>query len=143
MPNSDDFLVVTKTLVAKDQNSCSVGKLRAAIRKIDNEYVKKLQGHTQHLDFLKDATEKFLKQDVVPFNFTSLCRFPIYEMDFGWGNPMWIGRVSLPFKNVVVFLDTKSGDGIEAWVNLKEEDMAKFESDTELLAYASTTTLNA
>ena len=50
-------------------------------------------------------------------------------MDFGWGNPMWIGRVSLPFKNVVVFLDTKSGDGIKAWVNLKEQDLAKFESD--------------
>ncbi|KAL0005475.1 hypothetical protein SO802_013036 [Lithocarpus litseifolius] len=65
------------------------------------------------------------------------------EMDFGWGNPMWIGRVSLPFKNDFVFVDTKSGDGIEAWVNLKEEDTAKFESDKELIAYASTTSLNA
>ena len=134
---------VATVILSSEERYGLVGKLRAAIRKIDNEYVKKLQGHTQHLDFLKDASEKVLKQDVVPFNFTSLCRFPIYEMDFGWGNPMWIGRVSLPFKNVVVFLDTKSGDGIEAWVNLKEEDMAKFESDTELLAYASTTTLNA
>ena len=65
-------------------------------------------------------------------------------MDFGWGNPMWIGRVSLPFKNVVVFLDTKSGDGIKAWVNLKEQDMAKFESDrAPCIRNASTTTLNA
>ena len=24
MPNSDDFLVIAKTLVAKDQNSCSI-----------------------------------------------------------------------------------------------------------------------
>ncbi|KAM3705245.1 hypothetical protein ACJW31_03G066300 [Castanea mollissima] len=134
---------VATVILSSEERLGLVGKLRAAIRKIDNEYVKKLHGHTQHLDFLKDASEKVLKQDVVPFNFTSLCRFPIYEMDFGWGNPMWIGRVSLPFKNVVVFLDTKSGDGIEAWVNLKEEDMAKFESDTELLAYASTTTINA
>ena len=68
---------------------------------------------------------------------------PIYEVDFGWGKPIWVGRVSLPFKNVVVFIDTKSGGGIEAWVNLNEEDMAKFESDTNLLAYVSTTTLNA
>ncbi|XP_065622975.1 stemmadenine O-acetyltransferase-like [Quercus suber] len=93
-------------------------------------------------DFLKETSEKVLKQDIISFNFSSWCRFPIYEMDFGWGNPMWIGQVSLPFKNVTIFIDTKSGDGIEAWVNLKEEDMAKFESDPELLAYASANSLN-
>ncbi|KAF3447756.1 hypothetical protein FNV43_RR08459 [Rhamnella rubrinervis] len=31
-------------------------------------------------------------------------------------------------------IDTKYGDGIEAWVNLEEEDMAKFEADEEVLA---------
>ncbi|KAM3701490.1 hypothetical protein ACJW31_05G177600 [Castanea mollissima] len=142
--------------VAATQENCGHKKLNLVLfavnlrtrmdppcdKKIDNEYVKKLQDHTQLLDFLKEASEKVLKHDIVPFNFTSLCRFPIYEMDFGWENPMWIGRVSLPFKNVTVFIDTKIGDGIKAWVNLKEEDMAKFESDPELLAYASTTSLN-
>ncbi|KAL4637622.1 hypothetical protein ACB092_03G090200 [Castanea dentata] len=114
------FAVNLRTRI--EERNGLVGNLRAAIRKINNEYVKKLQDHTQHLDFVKGANEKVLKQDTDPFNFTSLCRFPIYEMSFGWGNPMWIGRVSLPFKNVV-FVGTKSGDGIEAWVNLKEEDM--------------------
>ena len=120
-----------------------MGKVRATIRKIDNEYVKKLQDHAQHLNFLEEASAKVMKEDVVPFSFSSWCRLPMYEVDFGWGNPVWIGLVSMPFKNVVIFIDTKSGDGIEVWVNLKEEDMAKFESDTELLAYASITTLNA
>ncbi|KAM4102173.1 hypothetical protein ACB094_05G203900 [Castanea mollissima] len=130
-------------ILSSEERIGLVGNLRAAIRKIDNEYVKKLQDHTQHLNFLKEATsEKVLKKDIVQFNFSSWCRFPIYETDFGWGNPMWIGEVSPPFKNATVFIDTKSGDGIEAWVNLKEEDMAKFESDSELLAYASTTSLN-
>ena len=50
-------------------------------------------------------------------------------MKFGWGNPVWIGWVSLPFKNVVIFIDTNSGHGIEAWVHLNEKDMAKFESE--------------
>ncbi|XP_023927050.2 LOW QUALITY PROTEIN: stemmadenine O-acetyltransferase [Quercus suber] len=152
-PNKDDpplprnsfgniFWLATVFLSSEERNGL-VGKVRAAIRKIDNEYVKKLQDHAQHLNFLKKASGNLLKEDIVPFNFSSWCKFPMYEVDFGWGNPMWIGLVSLPFKNVVIFIDTKSGDGIEAWVNLKEEDMAKFESDTELLAYASTTTLNA
>ncbi|KAL4628935.1 hypothetical protein ACB092_05G273400 [Castanea dentata] len=129
-------------ILSSEERIGLMGNLRAAIRKIDNEYVKKLQDHTQYLDFLKEASEKVLKKDIVQFNFSSWCRFPIYETDFGWGNPMWIGEVSPPFKNATVFIDTKSGDGIEAWVNLKEEDMAKFESDSELLAYASTTSLN-
>lgn len=33
-------------------------------------------------------------------------------------------------------MHVRSGDGIEAWVNLKaEEDMAKFEVDEDLLAF--------
>ena len=46
---------------------------------------------------------------------------------------MWVGRVSLPLKIVIVFVDTKNGDGVEAWINLKEEDMAKFGSDKKLI----------
>ncbi|KAL4637624.1 hypothetical protein ACB092_03G090400 [Castanea dentata] len=134
---------IATVLLSSEERDGLVGKVRAAIRKIDNEYVKKLQDHAQHLNFLKEASGKVMKEDVVPFNFSSWCRFPMYEVDFGWGNPMWIGLVSMPFKNVVIFIDTKSGDGIEVWVNLKEEDMAKFESDTGLLGYASITTLNA
>ena len=44
---------------------------------------------------------------------------------------------SIPFKNLVVMLNTKDGDGIEIWVNMKEEDMAIFGGDLELLSYAS------
>lgn len=57
------------------------------------------------------AGEKYL-EDVVPFILSG----SLYKK-FGWGNPLWIGWVSLPFKNVVIFIDTNSGDGIEAWVH--------------------------
>ena len=40
-------------------------------------------------------------------------------------------------KNTVVMMDTRSGDGIEVFVNLEEQDMAVFESDAELLGFAS------
>ncbi|XP_054806297.1 vinorine synthase-like [Prosopis cineraria] len=45
----------------------------------------------------------------------------------------------LKFKNVVTLKDTKSSGGIEACVNLTEEDMVKFEHDEEFLAHVSTT----
>jgi shikimate O-hydroxycinnamoyltransferase len=74
---------------------------------------------------------------MVTFSFTSLCNFPIYEIDFGWGKPAWVTSASFTFNNLVSFFDTKSGDGIEAWINLKEEEMGKLENDEELLAYVS------
>lgn len=117
-------------------------QVRDAIRQVNVEFVKKLQQGQGHLSFIRERGEQVAKGEIVSFNFTSLCRFPIYEADFGWGRPVWVGSASLTFKNLAVFLDTKSGDGIEAWVNLKEEDMAKFEKDRELLARVSPTKLN-
>ncbi|KAK9104227.1 hypothetical protein Scep_021071 [Stephania cephalantha] len=63
--------------------------------------------------------------------------FPFYDADFGWGRPGWVGVVNGAFANVVVCLDTKSGDGIDATVTLSEQDMAEFESMAELLKYAT------
>lgn len=74
------------------------------------------------------------------FIFSSLCRFPLYVIGFGWGKPIWVAWVnSPPFTNTAFFVDTKCGDGIEAWLTLKDEDMAKFECDDEILGYLSIT----
>ncbi|XVF54640.1 hypothetical protein PTKIN_Ptkin05aG0197500 [Pterospermum kingtungense] len=62
--------------------SSLAGKLHEAIRKIDDEYVKKL-GAGGYLNII----ESYMRNKV--FNFTSWCRFPFYEADFGWGKPIW------------------------------------------------------
>jgi len=72
------------------------------------------------------------------FTFSSWCRFPIYEADFGWGKPTWVTTTSCCSSNkLIVLMDTRDGDGIEAIVNMEENYMAKFEHDFELLQYAS------
>lgn len=43
----------------------------------------------------------------------------------------------MEFKNMIVLTDTRDGDGVEASLTLNEEVMAIFESNEELLAYAS------
>ncbi|XP_022775627.1 vinorine synthase-like [Durio zibethinus] len=113
-----------------------VNQIRESIRKLDSKYVRQLQDGQSHFDFIKERAESFITGQMVSFNFTSLCRFPRYKADFGWGKPIWVGSVSLTFKNLVVFMDTAFGDGIEAWISLQEEDMATFGSDEMLLAYA-------
>ena len=112
--------------------------MKNEIRKLNGDYVTKLREGVSHLSFVKDRAAKTTNGEVVSFSFTSLCRFPLYVADFGWGKPLRAGSASLTFKNLVVFMDAPSGGGIEAWVNLKKEDMEKFEMDNELLGFIST-----
>ncbi|OMP07799.1 Transferase [Corchorus olitorius] len=65
----------------------------------------------------------------------NLCGYPLYEMDFGWGKPMWVTSPS-NFKNLIVLTDSKLG-GVDAWVTLDEVEMAIFERDQKLLEVAS------
>lgn len=110
-------------------------RVRESVARIDQEYLDRLGDGDEHLSFINQTTNMYLKGEMITFNFTSLCRFPQYEADFGWGKPVWVGSPALTFKNLVVFKDTKSGYGIEADISLTKEDMAKFESDEELQKY--------
>ena len=92
------------------------------------------------MNFLKERAERVTKEEMEAFRFTRFCRFLVYEADFGWGKPIWVGSCSLPFKNLVIFIDSSGTNGrIEAWINLVEEDMDKFQGDEELLSFVSPT----
>lgn len=112
-------------------------KVREAIKAVNGDYVAQLKEGDKHLNFIKQRMAQANKGALVTFNFTSLCRFPLYEADFGWGKPIWVGSAALTYKNLVTFMDTTSGDGIEAWINLNKEDMEKFEADLELQEFLS------
>ncbi|MCD7449653.1 hypothetical protein HAX54_000883 [Datura stramonium] len=73
---------------------------------------------------------------------TSWCRFPWYEADFGWGKPIWVSSVGRTFEVISLF-DTKNGDGIEAWVSLKENKMIEFERDPDILSSTSKVTFDS
>ncbi|KAM4109596.1 hypothetical protein ACJW30_03G131700 [Castanea mollissima] len=137
--NVSRIAISVPSMDADNRYSDIVNQVRKSIRDVNVDYVKKLQESEDHLNFMKERSASISKGEVVPFSFTSLCRFPIYEADFGWGKPVWVGSARLTFKNLVTFFDAKSGNGIEAWVNLKEDDMAKFERDEEFLTHVSST----
>ncbi|GMI99774.1 hypothetical protein like AT1G24430 [Hibiscus trionum] len=96
-----------------------VSQMRDSIKAVNKEYVKKIQDGYNHLDCFKEKAASYGKREIVAFTFTSLCKFPLYEADFGWGKPVWAGSGDREIKNITTFMDTVTGDGIEAWVKFR------------------------
>ncbi|GAA0178069.1 hypothetical protein LIER_42163 [Lithospermum erythrorhizon] len=68
---------------------------------------------------------------------TSMCRFPFYDTDFGWGKPERVNFAASPFKNFLLLLDEPNGEGVEAFVPLEGKIMNAFERDPEILKFGS------
>ncbi|KAK7846629.1 acylsugar acyltransferase 3 [Quercus suber] len=68
---------------------------------------------------------------------TLWCNFPLYEADFGWGKPIWVTVARCAINGAILLMDARSGNGVEVFVTLEEQDMAVFERDAELLEFAS------
>ncbi|XP_057781258.1 pelargonidin 3-O-(6-caffeoylglucoside) 5-O-(6-O-malonylglucoside) 4'''-malonyltransferase-like [Salvia miltiorrhiza] len=69
---------------------------------------------------------------------SDLTRFRFDEADFGWGKPVWSGiGPQQPLGNIVKLMRNKEGDGIEAIVMLKENEMCCFVQDEEIKIFMS------
>ncbi|XP_027337109.1 vinorine synthase-like [Abrus precatorius] len=113
--------------------------VRNTIRKIDGDYISKLQSveFVKVIESLKEARTMASKKGIPCYSFSSWIRFGFYELDFGWGKPSYVRTIGVPIKNVVILMSTKDGNGIEAWVTLATHDMVEFERNPELLDFAS------
>ncbi|KAA8542164.1 hypothetical protein F0562_023316 [Nyssa sinensis] len=72
--------------LATIDNGDLVGQLRSSIKKIDSDYVKNLQNGDGYVEYLKKAKENFSKGEIELCNFSSWCRFPVYDVDYGWAS---------------------------------------------------------
>ncbi|CAI9771958.1 unnamed protein product [Fraxinus pennsylvanica] len=89
-------------------------------------------GHTILVDYFLGAIEKINESGKNSLRFTDWSKFKFYDADFGFGKPIWTSVANIPIINLVMLMNTKENDGIEAWVHLHEEDMAYFEQDEEI-----------
>ncbi|XP_004292909.1 PREDICTED: vinorine synthase-like [Fragaria vesca subsp. vesca] len=116
-----------------------VSEVRNALSRIDAGFAKEIQGK-QGKSLMIDSLEGIMNSDGLDldyYGFSSWCKFGWYEAaDFGWGKPAWvssIGSSSAPhFMNLIILVDTKSGDGIEAWVTLDQRQMTLLEANSDL-----------
>ncbi|KAF7145837.1 hypothetical protein RHSIM_Rhsim04G0154300 [Rhododendron simsii] len=120
-----------------------IGKLRETITEIDADFVRKLKsggGLSMISKNVEEMAELCSKCPVDYYGFTSWSRFGIYDTDFGWGKPVWVCSHKITgtmFMNLVHMLETREGDGMEAWITLDEPEMALLLDHQEFLAFVS------
>lgn len=130
-------------LAHKDESEIELQGLVREIRRGKQDFrkkcVKKLQEDPLKVvsEAFKEAMSMFKSRDIEFYKLSSLCTFLYYEIDFGWGKLAWMAYPGATLKNLIKLTDSRKGDGsIEALVSLCEKDIALFERDKELLAYA-------
>ncbi|KAL1556259.1 shikimate O-hydroxycinnamoyltransferase [Salvia divinorum] len=121
-------LVVSSRVVAAAGESGAelIRKVREAMKAVDAGYVGRLRKKEMQLELVRGQGGAG-KATVDRFFFSSMCKFPLYEADFGWGRPDRVMSGGFPFKNLVTFMDT-SGGGIQALIQLTKSDMDKLEA---------------
>ncbi|PIN15038.1 Alcohol O-acetyltransferase [Handroanthus impetiginosus] len=117
-----------------------VNEVKRALRGIDKEFVKRMEGENGYYENLEEL-RKGIPEEANWFAFSSWLKIDLYETDFGWGRPVWVsgfvsGESETVLPNSATLIETRSGDGIEAWVILDEKYVAAFENNKELRVFA-------
>ncbi|XP_051124065.1 stemmadenine O-acetyltransferase-like [Andrographis paniculata] len=120
-----------------------VDEVRKCLSRIDGEYVESLRGDGGSHVMQRDLTEigKYGGGgDVDHIGFSSWCKLGFYDVDFGWGKPVWVSSIDSSgplFMNLVVLMETRFGDGIEAWITMDEQQLSVLEHNQEFRSFAA------
>nr|XP_027119097.1 salutaridinol 7-O-acetyltransferase-like [Coffea arabica] len=110
-----------------------INKISNSIGTMNADFVESINGENgiqKLMGALKDFHEVFYDPNSMAecIYISSIRKTGFYEADFGWGKPIWtcIARGNRDLHglgNIAHLIETKSGDGIEALVTMKEEYM--------------------
>ncbi|WCJ42989.1 HXXXD-type acyl-transferase family protein [Euphorbia peplus] len=124
-----------------------VGLVKEGLGKINSEYLKNYmcgdEGSEAVLRYLDHEISNVssMENDPYVFSFSSWTCFGLDEIDFGWGEPVWVGLYGevTDMSNFTVLKDLgrKNNGSIEAWISLDESIMNFLEHDPDFLAFAS------
>jgi shikimate O-hydroxycinnamoyltransferase len=71
------------------------------------------------------------------YNCSSLCSMNLYNVNFGWGNPVQIVLADAHYEDSFTLFDIPTGDGIEVLTSFHEQELLKNQIHKELHALAS------
>ncbi|KAG5605890.1 hypothetical protein H5410_027382 [Solanum commersonii] len=140
-PNAiGNLLTICPTSITNNEESMTISKLVSEMRK-SKELVYKRDNINDNMFvalLLELAKSKQEYHDNGPnaYQITSLVKFALHEIDFGWGKPTKVSIANGLNNKLAILMGNQSG-GLDAFVTLTEHDMSVFERDTELLEFAS------
>nr|XP_043639196.1 stemmadenine O-acetyltransferase-like [Erigeron canadensis] len=113
-----------------------MSKLRESIANVNSGHIDCLKGVKGHKT-MKDRLNMIKLVNAGDCMLTSsMLNSGIYDLDFGWGKPIWFYVMNPGIVRFVALTDTNGG-GVEAIVTLSLDEMEKFECDPELLSHAT------
>jgi len=89
----------------------TIAKIRGALKRMDNEYLRSAIDylHVQpNLEALKRGPHTFNNPNI---NIVSWMTMPIYDADFGWGRPSFMGPAVVLFEGMAYITRSPSNDG--------------------------------
>ncbi|KAL2529893.1 HXXXD-type acyl-transferase family protein [Forsythia ovata] len=136
-----NFSVLSLTECTEEQ--CQNMEFQAFVRFLSNGIDKTLAAcanilsdHTP-IDTALESISKSYMNDTNLVWFTDWSKFRFYQVDFGWGKPIWTSIANPSTKNYILLMDNKGSDGIEAWIFLEKKDMDFFEQDEEIKLFTT------
>ncbi|KAL3497726.1 hypothetical protein ACH5RR_040458 [Cinchona calisaya] len=134
------------SIITNDENDNTMKSIVASLKKAATGFYEKIgNGMTaekyysligENLEEVRKVTRENKTSEIESYRCSSWCRYPFSEMNFGWGQPIWVGTFNGKKKNTFTLMDSVKQGGINALVTLEFDKMAIFEKDEELLRFA-------
>ncbi|CAM6127027.1 unnamed protein product [Calypogeia fissa] len=108
--------------------SYAAGQIHNALARMDDEYVRSALDHLElQPDLTKVVRNAHLGGDP-NLSITSLARLPIYDCDFGWGRPIFMGPARIKYDGIVHVLPSPVNDGsLTLSMGMRSDYMHKFQ----------------
>ncbi|KAK4425159.1 Vinorine synthase [Sesamum alatum] len=115
-----------------------VTQLRSAIKKVNEDYITKARTGDNFLNEFSKLVTLLMNGEIELCAFASWCGFPLYEVDYSWGKPISLCTSSgLPVSSCTL-VNSRSGDGIEAIINMPQDNVEILESQIKLISSTPT-----
>lgn len=121
--------------------STLMGEVRESIAKIDSDYIESRKGEKGQKIYIEKWRKMNDEANVMDVSdcliVTCVLHNGMYEIDFGWGKPIWFYVMNPGNTSFICLNDVIKGGGVEAIVTLSSQEMEIFERDSEILSYAT------
>lgn len=124
--NANAIVHLSSTMTVKEMVSCDLNRVATKIEEAKSfahdKYVRSV------VDFLdvRDGTRGVPPVQPTEVLAISWMRLPMYEADFGWGKPEFMGRAGIPYPGRLYLGKRTGDDGIWVTTTLEESYMGEF-----------------